>query len=213
MVQSDAVMRRRGGKGLYKPTATALPKSGSKRKAKKIPEYLEASEIGSLIELAPNETARLCMMLQWRAGLRVSEAIKIRPADVSLKASTPEIKVRQGKGKKDRLVPIHPELNRALATFIGFRKLKSIDPLIPNTRQRVWQWYKEALKSCVAIGAIPEGKPCMTHTLRHSAARYWLMNDVPINVVSHWLGHSNLQTTLIYLQLVSDPGGFMERVP
>ena len=41
----------------------------------------------------------------------------------------------------------------------------------------------------------------------------WLLNDVPINVVSKWLGHSNLQTTMAYLELVADPGGFMERVP
>ncbi len=153
------------------------------------------------------------MMLQWRAGLRVSEAINVTVADVSLKSKTPEIKVRQGKGKKDRLVPIHAELNNALTTVIGFTKIPPGRPLINTTRQRVWQWYKESLKRCVAAGAIPEGKPCKTHTLRHSAARYWLMNDVPINVVSHWLGHSNLQTTLIYLKLVSDPGGFMERVP
>lgn len=213
MTQSQAVLRRRGGKGLYKPDAKGLQNPGSKRKPKKIPEYLEPDEIGSLLEFAPNQNARLCMMLQWRAGLRVSEAIKITPADVSLKSATPELKVRQGKGKKDRLVPIHPELNGALATVIGFRKIKVGDSLVPVTRQIVWKWYREALSRCVAIGAIPEGKPCKTHTLRHSAARYWLMNDVPINVVSQWLGHANLQTTLIYLQLVSDPGGFMERVP
>ena len=75
------------------------------------------------------------------------------------------------------------------------------------------KWYKRALERCYELGAIPHGKPCGTHTLRHSAARYWLMNDVPINVVSRWLGHANLQTTMIYLQLVSDPGGYMERVP
>ena len=69
------------------------------------------------------------------------------------------------------------------------------------------------LKACDAAGTIPEGKPCGTHTLRHSAARYWLLNDVPINVVSKWLGHSNLKTTMVYLKLVADPGGFMERVP
>ena len=43
--------------------------------------------------------------------------------------------------------------------------------------------------------------------------RQWLLDDVPINVVSKWLGHANLQTTMVYLELVADPGGFMERVP
>ncbi|MCH7971706.1 MAG: tyrosine-type recombinase/integrase [Chloroflexi bacterium] len=58
-----------------------------------------------------------------------------------------------------------------------------------------------------------KANPAGLHTLRHSAARYWLLNDVPINVVSKWLGHANLQTTMVYLELVADPGGFMERVP
>jgi len=211
--QSNAVVRRRGGKGLYKTQPPALQKAGTKSKGKKLPEFLEPDEVGSLMQLAPNPRARLCMLLQWRAGLRVSEAIHVTPADVHLNARTPEIKVRQGKGKKDRIVPIHFELNAALSAVLGMWKIGAGDPLVGVTRQRAWQWYKQSLKSCYAIGAIPDGKPCGTHTLRHSAARYWLMNGVPINVVSHWLGHSNLQTTMIYLQLVSDPGGFMERVP
>ena len=57
-------------------------------------------------------------------------------------------------------------------------------PLIGTTRQRAWQLYKVALKECYKAGTIPDGKPCGTHTLRHSAAHYWLSNDVPIIVVS-----------------------------
>ena len=92
-------------------------------------------------------------------------------------------------------------------------KGKAGDSLIGVTRQAAWRWYKAALKACYAAGTIPKGKRCGTHTLRHSAARYWLLNEVPINVVSKWLGHSQLATTMVYTQLVSDPGGFMERVP
>ena len=162
---------------------------------------------------APQQIARLCMMLEWRAGLRISEAIKVTPSDVHLAADPPEIKIRQGKGRKDRIVPAHFDLAYALDNAIGMWKLKKGDPMIGVTRQVAWRWYKEALAKCYELELIPEGKPCRTHTLRHSAARYWLLNDVPINVVSKWLGHSNLQTTMVYLELVADPGGFMERVP
>ena len=41
-----------------------------------------------------------------------------------------------------------------------------------------------------------------THTLRHSYARHLLMNGIPINYLSRWLGHSSVQTTLIYLAMV-----------
>ena len=213
MTHSPAVVSRRGGKGLYKTSPAGLRKSGTKSKPKKLPEYLEPDEVGALMEFAPTVQARLCMMLQWRAGLRVSEAISITRADIHLKASPPELKVRQGKGSKDRIVPIQAELAQSLSTVLGMWKLETGKPLIGVTRQMAWKWYKQALARCYELGAIPQGKQCGTHTLRHSAARYWLMNEVPINVVSRWLGHSNLQSTLIYLKLVSDPGGYMERIP
>ena len=52
-----------------------------------------------------------------------------------------------------------------------------------------------------------------THTLRHSYARHLLMNGIPINYLSRWLGHSSIQTTLIYLELVPDPSGSLAMVP
>ena len=47
-----------------------------------------------------------------------------------------------------------------------------------------------------------------THTPRHL-----LMNGIPINYLSRWLGHSSIQTTLIYLELVPDPTGSLAAVP
>ena len=212
--QSPAVRNRRGGKGLYKSSGTELQKSGRKSKPKKLPEFLEPREVEALIRFAPHGQARLAMMLQWRAGLRISEAINVTRSDVRLDAApSPELLVRQGKGSKDRIVPIHGELFQILSAFVGVTDKRAGEALVGKTRQVAWRWYKESLKKCYDVGAIPDGKPCGTHTLRHSAARYWLLNGVPINVVSQWLGHSNLQTTMVYLQLVSDPGGFMERVP
>ena len=53
----------------------------------------------------------------------------------------------------------------------------------------------------------------LAHTLRHSYARHLLMNGTQINYLSRWLGHSSIQTTLIYLELVPDPSGSLDRVP
>ena len=218
MTRSSAAVRRRGGKGLHKKTANSLPFPGVKGKTnspgKKLREYLEPAEVEALIKAAPNAMAGFCMMLQWRAGLRVGEAIKVKGSDVYLEAYPPELKVRQGKGRKDRIVPLHPKLAGSLENAIDMWKGAAGDPLIGTTRQRAWQWYKVAPKACYAAGTIPGGQALrFMHTLRHSAARYWLLNEVPINVVSKWLGHSQLQTTMVYLELVADPGGFMERVP
>ena len=69
------------------------------------------------------------------------------------------------------------------------------------------------MKRAEELGAIGPGKRVGTHTLRHSYARHMLMNGIPINYLSRWLGHSSTQTTLIYLELVPDPTGNLALVP
>ena len=72
---------------------------------------------------------------------------------------------------------------------------------------------KTAVKRAEELGAISQGKQVSTHTLRQSYARHLLMNGIPINYLSCWLGHSSIQTTLIYLELVPDPTGSLASVP
>ena len=72
---------------------------------------------------------------------------------------------------------------------------------------------KTAVKRAEELGAISPGKRISTHTLRHSYARHLLMNGIPINYLSRWLGHSSIQTTLIYLELVPDPTGSLAMIP
>ncbi len=64
-----------------------------------------------------------------------------------------------------------------------------------------------AVKRAEELGAVAPRKRVGTHTLRHSYARHLLMNGIPINHILRWLGHSSIQTTLIYLELVPDPSG------
>ena len=71
------------------------------------------SEVNSLIAAAPNSKARLIMLEQWRAGLRVSEALALESRDLHLDSDRPTLVVRQGKGHKARVVPVHPELRTA----------------------------------------------------------------------------------------------------
>jgi integrase len=132
-------------------------------------------------------------------------------ADLSLDGERPTLRVRHGKGNKSRLVPVHPELGAALRTAVAYGGRKG--RLVEATRSTAWRWVKHALDRAVQLGQIPPGRRVGTHTLRHSAARHWLSSGVPINVVSRWLGHASLQTTLIYLAILPDPLGDMGRVP
>ena len=63
------------------------------------------------------------------------------------------------------------------------------------------------------MGVIPLGRRISNHTLRHSYARHLQVSGIPINYLSRWLGHSSIQTTLIYLELVLDPTGSLAAVP
>ena len=176
------------------------------------PEYLEADEVNAIIRAAPSPKAKLLMREQWRAGRRVSEALDIKVRDLSLDTVTPTLRVRSGKGGKTRLVPVHPELHGALGSALAYGDI-SKGRIVEAHPATAWRGVQAALKRAEELGAIAPGKRVGTHTLRHSYARHLLMNGIPINYLSRWLGHSSIQTTLIYLELVPDPTGSLAMVP
>ena len=180
---------------------------------KKLPEYIEAHEVNALIRAAPNPRARLLMMIEWRAGLRVSEALALEVGDLSLDVELPTLRVRQGKGRKARIVPVHPELHSALSSALQFGNIAESDKIVKASRSTADRWIKEATAGAQKAGAIASGRRISNHTLRHSYARHLLTSGIPINYLSRWLGHSSIQTTLIYLELVPDPSGSLAMVP
>jgi len=187
----------------------------------KLPHYLEPKEIEILIDYAANHSrmAANFMLTMWRAGLRVSEAVNLEARDLRFKTDRPQLHIRNAKGHKERFVPAHPELLRTLTEHCQYIRAKGKNPLFiversgqKASRQTGHGWVVSALVRAIRDRALPIGTVVSPHTFRHSAARHWLAQGVQINTVQLWLGHSNLDTTLIYLQLVPDAGGVMENV-
>ncbi len=141
-----------------------------------------------------------------------SEALDLEVRDLSLDTVSPTVRVRSGKGGKTRLVPVHPELHGALNNALAYGDI-SQGRIIEAHSTTAWRWVKTAVKRAEELGAIAPGKQVSTHTFRHSYARHLLMSGIPINYLSRWLGHSSIQTTLIYLELVPDPTGSLATVP
>ena len=113
---TTAITRLRRPRGHYPKTQDgAAPK-----RERRIPEYLEAEEVNAIIRAAPSPKAKLLMLQQWRAGLRVSEALDLEVRDLSLDTASPTLRVRSGKGGKTRLVPVHPELHGALSSALAY---------------------------------------------------------------------------------------------
>ena len=205
---STAISRRRRPIRRYPKT----PDGAAPKRQKRIPEYLEPDEVSAIIRAAPNPKAKLLMLEQWRAGLRVSEALDLEIRDLSLDTATPTLRVRSGKGGKSRLVPVHPDLHEALGSALSYGDI-SQGRIVAAHPATAWRWVQAAVKRAEELGAIAPGKRVGTHTLRHSYARHLLMNGIPINYLSRWLGHSSIQTMLIYLELVPDPTGSLAAVP
>ena len=93
---TQAVARRRRSRGTHPKRAdrSAQPR--------KLPEYLEAHEFEAIIRASDNLKAKLMMLEQWRAGLRIAEALALEVADLSLDAEPPTLRVRAGKSNRSQ---------------------------------------------------------------------------------------------------------------
>ncbi len=181
--------------------------------AQQLPEYLLPDQVEALMKQAPNAQAEVLMLTQWRAGLRISEALGLEVGDLDFAddGDNATLRIRRGKGNKARFVPLHPELAAALRTYIRMGNIRR-GKVFSTTRSTAWRWMQSSLEKAKELDQVPQDKEAGTHVLRHSAARHWLGCGVPINAVSLWLGHSHIETTLIYLRLLPDPQSFMDRV-
>ena len=204
MTTQAVVRRRRRGAHARRSDRLTQPR--------KLPEYLAALEVEAIIRASDNLRAKLLMLKQWRAGLRIAEALALEVADLSLDAEPPTLRVRAGRGNRSRIVPMHRELQAALRSALSYGSIGQ-GRLVDVHPSTAWRWVKAAVRRAEELGAIVPGRKIGTHTLRHSYARHLLMNGTQINYLSRWLGHSSIQTTLIYLELVPDPSGSLDRVP
>ena len=182
----------------HKRVLGILRASGKVARRNSLPEYLEQSEINAMLQCAPqnedgtpNVHARLLMLIMWRAGLRISEALSLTAGDLRLNDDRPTLKVL-GKRNKERVVPIHPELRVALINYLSYNGGNKTRGLFTITRSTGWRWVAAARDRAQDMGMMAHGRKVTPHTFRHSAARHWLANGVPVNKVSLWLGHASL---------------------
>ena len=87
---------RRKARGIYPRGAGTRQSPGSKRRT--LPEYLDKHEVDALIKAAPHPKAALLMLMQWRADLRISEALAVEVSDIKRDSEKPTLRIRQGKG-------------------------------------------------------------------------------------------------------------------
>ena len=179
-----------------------------------LPVVLTRAETRQLLRTVRSGRFLAILTLIYHCGLRVGEAVAIKPSHID--AARGILRIVNGKGGKMREVPISPVMIAKLRTYWSFHR--NSDWLFPG----VGRGWKERTRSlAIAMGqarhpmSVPSvqnalrmilpasgiKKNATCHTLRHSFATHLLEDGVSIRQVSTYLGHANLNSTLVYLHV------------
>ncbi len=169
----------------------------------KLPEILAREELARLFACAHPGKARAVLMTGYGLGLRVSELCHLRVADIDGHADRMCVRVVQGKGAKDRYVPLPSDMLQVLRAWWrlahprGWLFCAQSDASKPLDVDSAQRWYRTA---CAIAGITKQGG---IHTLRHCYATHLLEAGVDLHSLSQWLGHRHASTTMRYLHLAS----------
>ncbi|MBC7240949.1 MAG: site-specific tyrosine recombinase XerD [Anaerolineae bacterium] len=179
---------------------------------KRLPVTLSYEEVERLLD-APKGSSpkairdKALLELLYATGMRVTELVSLDLEDINLASAT--VRVRQGKGGKERIIPIHSRAVEALREYLA--KARRMLLRSPNeralflnhrgerlTRQGLWLIIKQYVREA---GIKTEVTP---HTLRHSFATHLLNGKADLRHVQELLGHANISTTQIYTHISSE---------
>lgn len=173
------------------------------------PEVLTEAEVSALLRACSNRAPtgvrnRALIVLMYRGGLRVGEALALRPKDLDRAAGT--IRVLHGKGDKARTVGLDPQAFAVLERWLDRRAARGINGHAPIfctlAGQPVSSSYVRVLLPRLAkkAGIVKRVHP---HGLRHTHAAELAREGVPARLIQEQLGHGSLQTTDAYLRKIA----------
>jgi len=171
----------------------------------RLPEILSREEVASIIACASSPKARTFLCLAYATGLRLSELCHLRVADIDSHSDRMCIRVVQGKGGKDRYVPMSADVLELLRAWWRLAHPQEWLFCSPNDRTQPLncinpqRWYQGARSQA---GITKRGG---IHTLRHCYATHLLEAGLDLYSLQQWLGHNHITTTTRYLHLAK-PG-------
>ena len=168
------------------------------REPRKLPVVLSAEEVVAFLEAVPSLKTRTALTTAYAAGLRASEAVGLKVADID--SGRMVIRVEQGKGGKDRYVMLSAQLLGILRIYWRLaRPTRWLFPGRDETKPLDIQVLHAACRSACAAAGL--AKHVTVHTLRHSFATHLLESGTDIRIIQVLLGHNNLSTTARYTQV------------
>ena len=183
-----------------------------KRTQYKTVDYLEEKEMQAMLDAVDIDSRtgirdRALLLLLYNTGARVSEIVELKISDLRLDGAGQVHFL--GKGKKHRSCPLWPETVTALQAYLEqrFPKEPGIEYLFLNAngtpitrfgiRYITNKYGAAAQDQCPSI----KTKTVNPHTIRHTTAMHLLRSGNDVNMVSYWLGHADINTTHIYLEI------------
>lgn len=175
----------------------------AQRLPERLPTYIKEQEANYLLEELQfdegfkGRTDRMICELLYQTGMRRAELLQLKETDIEW--SLQQIRIL-GKGNKERLVPVSPELLHSIKLYINDKKgLESIDGhlLVLENGQPMYAGYiyRIVKKYLTAATTLKKKSP---HVLRHSFATHLLNNGANIQAIKDLLGHSSLAATQVY---------------
>lgn len=164
------------------------------RKERLLPDVLSKSEVKAILNATENLKHKSLLSVIYSCGLRRSELVEMKIADVDSKRMM--IKIRGAKGKKDRYVQLSEALLRLLRQY--YAEYKPGIWLFEG--QKGGQYGAESISKLLKNAAYKAGikKRVYPHILRHSYATHQLEQGIDIRFIQAWLGHESIKTTQRY---------------
>lgn len=183
----------------------------SKRTVFKAARHLSTAEVDALLDAPDQRTVSgrrdyALLLFLARTGARVSEAIGVDAADLRL--GRPQQVLLRGKGRKERLIPLAPDLGRALAGLcrelgLGYDERRPVFVGARGgrlTRFGATHVVRRAVKRASVDTPDVAKTKVSPHLLRHSLAMRLLQSGTDLVTIQAWLGHANLSTTHRYAE-------------
>jgi integrase/recombinase XerC len=188
------------------------------KRAQRLPAFLAREEAGRLLDrappsgLTPAEEARDQALFEvlYGAGLRISEACNLDLGDITGDGTGARLTVRQGKGRKDRIVPVGSRARQALDAYLALRGGLLAAPVgsapdavfLTRTGRRLGP--RQARRQLARRETVTGVKRVSPHALRHSFATHLLGEGADLRSIQEMLGHASLRTTQRYAQVDID---------
>jgi integrase/recombinase XerC len=174
--------------------------------AKKLPVFVDDHKMDELLDSTvvfddsfPSVRDKMMMELFFGTGMRLSELIGLQESDFSFYEHTVKV---LGKGNKERIVPISPQLSAQLKAFLELKRLQQFAPkaaalFVTDKGEALYPKYVyNKVKHYLALVSTQDKRS--PHVLRHSYATSLLNRGADLNAIKELLGHASLAATQVY---------------